>query len=70
MIYITENEALFNELANETEQQPAPVVEKVSLEEIKTEQDSEVFDELAGILDEFMELSPEDKDSVITGIFE
>ena len=69
MIYITENEALLNENSDETETQ-APVIEKVSLEDIKKEQDNEAFGEIADILDQFLELSPEDKDSVITGIFE
>ena len=69
MIYITENEALFNEIAEE-KNEAAPVIEKVSLAEIQQEQNNEKFEEVAGVLEEYLQLTPEEKDAVLSGIFE
>lgn len=49
--------------------EPAPVIEKVSLSEINEEKDSEQIDKVLDILNEYLELTPEEKDDVITNLF-
>ena len=49
--------------------EPAPVIEKVSLSEINEEKDSEQVDKVLDVLNEYLELTPEEKDSVITNLF-
>ena len=68
MIYITENEALVNENSDETEQ-PAPVVEKVTLDEIKQEQQAGEIEEVAEIVKEYLELTPEEREAVRRELF-
>ena len=68
MIYITENEALVTEVSDETEQ-PAPVVEKVTLDEIKQEQQAGEVEEVAAIVKEYLELTPEEREAVRRELF-
>lgn len=49
--------------------EPAPVIEKVSLSEINEEKDAEQVDKVLDVLNEYLELTPEEKDSVITNLF-
>lgn len=42
-------------------EQPAPVVEKVSISEIKEEQQNENFEKIGAILQEYLSLTPEEK---------
>ena len=68
MIYITENEALLNNESSESEQ-PAPVVEKVSLEEIKDVQQAGEIEDVAEIVKEYLELTPEEREAVRRELF-
>ena len=54
----------------ESEEVVAPVIEKVTLAEIKQEQDSEGYEEIAEVLDEFLQLTPEEKNDVLSGLFD
>ena len=54
----------------ENEEVVAPVIEKVSLAEIKLEQESEDYEEIAEVLDEFLQLTPEEKNDVLSGLFD
>lgn len=56
--------------ADQETEEPAPVIEKVSLAEINDEKDSEQIDKVLDILNEYLELTPEEKETVITNLFE
>ena len=68
MIYITENEALLNNESSELEQ-PAPVVEKVSLDEIRDVQQAGEIEDVAEIVKEYLELTPEEREAVRRELF-
>jgi len=55
---------------DEEVESPAPVIEKVSLTEINEEKDAEQVDKVLDVLKEYLELTPEEKDVVITNLFE
>lgn len=54
----------------ETTEHVAPTVEKVSLSEIKQEQVNEDFEIVADILGEYLDLSEQDRQAVMSDLFE
>ena len=68
MVNVDELLGIEPENVQETEE-PAPVIEKVSLAEINEEKDSEQVDKVLDVLKEYLELTPEEKDTVITNLF-
>ena len=66
------DELLINEGAevnHEEPAEPAPVVEKVTLKEIKEEQSTEESEEVFDALNKFLDLTPEQREKIMKALF-